>query len=525
VLLLSFFIFGSLCHSLPLSTNKRWIIDDDSGERVKLTCVNWAAHLQPMLAEGLDKKPLSEIVAKVADNKFNCVRLTWATYMFTRYGLLNVTDTLESLGLWAAREGIEMNNPEVLTMTLVQAYDTVVDELGRQGLMVVLDNHVSKPKWCCPYDDGNGFFRDLHFNPLEWQIGLIMVSTRYRIRPQVVAMSMRNELRGSLQNEHDWYLYIRRGAKLVHLANPDMLVVVSGLSWALDLEFLKTKPLALSLDHKLVYEAHWYSFSIDPLIWVVQPLNRVCGRVYKSLNEHAGFVMSGKTPVPLFLSEFGFDQRGLSLPDNQFLSCLMAYATEKDLDWGLWALQGSYYTKGLLPGPEEPFGLLDKNWDRLRYPKFRKRFHLMQKMIKDPNSNYTKAKIIFHPQSGSCVHAYNKTQIITRNCSTWSRWSHDGDGSPMVLIGSGLCLKVVGDGQAPILSRDCLSQQSAWKTVSMSKLHLAAKDEQGELLCLQKEPFSSSRILTRRCICIQDDSGCLLNPQSQWFKYITTNIK
>ncbi|KAL5749990.1 hypothetical protein ACOSP7_024593 [Xanthoceras sorbifolium] len=525
IFLLLILSFGTLSYSLPLSTSKKWIIDSASGHRVKLTCVNWAAHLEPMVAEGLDRKPLRDIVAKVAEHHFNCVRLTWATFLFTRYAQRTVTESLDSLGLREAKDGIAKNNPVILNMTLIQAYETVVDELGAQGLMVVLDNHVSNPNWCCPYNDGNGFFGDADFHPREWLHGLITVGKRFKTKNQVVAMSIRNELRGSRQNEHDWYRYIGRGARMVHKANPDVLVIVSGLTWGTDLSFLRQKSLGLDLNNKLVYETHWYSFSGDQQIWEVQPLNRVCAKSTQSLINNSGFLTSGRNPVPLFLSEFGFDQRGQNRADNRFSSCFMAYAAEKDLDWGLWALQGSYYLREGHTRAEETFGILDINWDHLRNPKFLKRLRFMQRMIQDPNSNLSTSYILYHPESGNCVGANGKNKIYTSNSRRWSRWSHDGDGAPIRLMGSALCLKVAGDGLPPVLSSDCLSQQSAWKSVSNSKLHLAAKDQHGEYLCLDKISAKSSKILTRKCICIDDDSDCLENPQSQWFKFISTNVK
>ena len=60
IFLLSVLCFGVVSYSLPLSTQGRWIVDS----------------LKPMLAEGLHKKPLKDIVAKVVQQKFNCVRLT-----------------------------------------------------------------------------------------------------------------------------------------------------------------------------------------------------------------------------------------------------------------------------------------------------------------------------------------------------------------------------------------------------------------------------------------------------------------
>ncbi|GLT86552.1 hypothetical protein SLE2022_046860 [Rubroshorea leprosula] len=67
-------------NSLPLSTNSRWIVDDQTGQRVKLACANWVSHLEPIvaegLAEGLSKQPLDVISKKILSMGFNCVRLT-----------------------------------------------------------------------------------------------------------------------------------------------------------------------------------------------------------------------------------------------------------------------------------------------------------------------------------------------------------------------------------------------------------------------------------------------------------------
>ncbi|RDX82646.1 hypothetical protein CR513_36549, partial [Mucuna pruriens] len=50
---------------------------------------------------------------------------------------------------------------------LIQAFDVVIDEFGKQGLMVLADNHVSECKWCCDNNNENEFFGDEHLNPEE----------------------------------------------------------------------------------------------------------------------------------------------------------------------------------------------------------------------------------------------------------------------------------------------------------------------------------------------------------------------
>ncbi|KAF6162132.1 hypothetical protein GIB67_008261 [Kingdonia uniflora] len=337
-----------------------------------------------MLVEGLDKQPLSEIVGRVSALGFNCVRLTWATYMFTRarYGNLTVRGSLESLELMDASMGVAKNNPSLLNVSVVEAYDMVVDELGAQGVMVVLDNHVSQPKWCCGYDDGNGFFGDRHFDPREWLQGLTVVANRFNGKPQVVGMSMRNELRGPNQNELRWYHYVRRGGRRIHEANPDVLVIVSGLNYDSDLSFLGKNPLGLNLNNKIVYEVHWYSFSEGKRRdWEDQPQTKYCADATKRFNNRAGFVLKGENPVPLFVSEFGVDQRGVNKGDNRFLSCFLAFATENDLDWAMWALQGSYYLRNDQAGFEETYGVLDTDWDLPRNPNFHERFGLIREIL------------------------------------------------------------------------------------------------------------------------------------------------
>ncbi|CAN1234749.1 Glycosyl hydrolase 5 family protein [Linum perenne] len=92
-----------------------------------------------MLPKGLDRQPLWSIVASIRRLGFNCVRLTYATYMVTRMGPhVRVGDTFDQLGLGQAKAG--KYNPTIVRMSHLEAFDVVVDELGMQGVMVDVDN-------------------------------------------------------------------------------------------------------------------------------------------------------------------------------------------------------------------------------------------------------------------------------------------------------------------------------------------------------------------------------------------------
>ena len=196
-----------------------------------------------------------------------------------------------------------------------------------------------------------------------------------------MAIDLRNELRGARQNNHDWYKYVSKATTTVHKINPDALIVVSGLNFDSDFTFLKDKPLDVDLGKKLVYEFHLYSFSGPPQErWTLQPLNRICAATIKSLNANSAFLMSGESPAPLFLSEFGYDMRGLTQADNNFVPCLVSYAASVDLDWSLWAFGGTYYIRQGHTGAGETYALLDDSWEHYRDPKFPQKFQLMQRI-------------------------------------------------------------------------------------------------------------------------------------------------
>ncbi|PWA81786.1 ricin B, lectin domain, Glycoside hydrolase [Artemisia annua] len=513
-------------YPLPLSTKSRWVVNDLTGERVKFKCVNWPAHLEPMLAEGLDKRPLSLIAKHVGLLGFNCVRLSYATHMFTRYSNKTVVQSFRDLKLTNAINGLQMNNPQVLNLTLVDALSKVIDVIVSYGVMVVLDNHISRPMWCCSNDDGNGFFGDKDFDPREWLNGWTIVGARYRNTPMVVAMSLRNELRGRRQNVNEWYRWVRQGVTTIHKANPNVLIIVSGLNYDLDFSYLKSKPLGLEnvLPNKIVYETHMYSFSDGQAKWLHRPLNQNCDSVIRDINKRVGFVTTGPHPAPLFISEFGVNLMGTNRADNYFLTCYMAYLAESDLDWALWALQGSYYLRQGVQNTDEQYGLLDTNWTQLRNPDFNRKLYLIHQTLQVPkltSSNYT---FMYHPLTGRCIEYDNKNQIFADECDKLTRLSHVGDWNPIQLATTPLCIMMGGEGLPVKLTTDCYAEQSTWR--SISRFQIASKDVNGTDLCLDYDPNSSSKILSKKCVCRgKYASKCLNNPQSQWFKFVSTNSR
>ncbi|KAG6529317.1 glycosyl hydrolase 5 family protein-like [Zingiber officinale] len=509
--------------ALPLSTSSRWIVDD-AGRRVKLSCINWVSHLEPAVAEGMGKQPLDVISKRVAASGFNCVRLTWPLFLVTNdtLGKLTVRQSLQALGLAESVAAVQVNNPDLVDLSLIQAFQAVVSNLGDNNIMVILDNHISKPGWCCSNFDGNGFFGDKYFNPDVWISGLTKMATLFKNSTNVVGMSLRNELRGPRQNVADWYRYMQNGAEAVHSANPDVLVILSGLSFDNDLSHLAKKQVELSFKGKLIFEVHWYAFS-DGQAWANGNPNRVCGSVAASVMRRAGFLL--EQGWPLFLSEFGLDQRGTNTNDNRYLGCMMSVAAELDLDWAFWTLQGSYYIRQGVLGLDETYGMLAWDWCRTRNTHMLERIQAIQSPFRGPGlSDVSPYTILFHPATGLCV--LRKSTLFQPlelgPCTESEAWSYT-EQQTLALKNKLLCLKADDIGKPATLGIICSDSQSKWEFVSDSKMHISSKKvSENTSLCLDVEP-ESNRIVTNPCKCLSQEDKC--DPESQWFKMIESTRK
>jgi hypothetical protein len=64
----------------PFHTSGRWLLDA-AGANVTYAGVNWPAHIETMLPEGLQYQSIDGIVAQIGSLGMNAVRLTWAVQM------------------------------------------------------------------------------------------------------------------------------------------------------------------------------------------------------------------------------------------------------------------------------------------------------------------------------------------------------------------------------------------------------------------------------------------------------------
>ncbi|ESQ35504.1 hypothetical protein EUTSA_v10007253mg [Eutrema salsugineum] len=500
----------------PLSTSSRWIVDEN-GQRVKLACVNWPSHLQPVVAEGLSKQPVDAVAKKIVEMGFNCVRLTWPLDLMTNETLANnvtVRQSFQSFGLKDDIVGFQTNNPSIIDLSLIEAFKMVVTTLGNNDVMVILDNHLTKPGWCCANNDGNGFFGDRFFDPTVWTAALSKMATTFDGVTNVVGMSLRNELRGPKQNVNDWFKYMQQGAEAVHSANKNVLVVLSGLSFDADLSFVRSRPVKLSFTGKLVFELHWYSFT-DGNSWTTNNPNDICGRVLNRIGNNGGFLLN--KGFPLFLSEFGVDERGQNANDDRYFGCLSGWAAENDVDWSLWALTGSYYLRQGVVGMIEYYGALDSDWISVRNSSFLQKISLLQSPLQGPGPRTDAYNLVFHPLTGLCVvRSLKDTTMLTLGpCNSSQPWSYTK--KTLRIKDQLLCLQSNGPKNRVTMTRtSCSKPGSIWQTISASRMHLAATTSNKTSICLDVD--ATNNVVANACKCLSNDSSC--EPMSQWFKII-----
>jgi len=254
---------------LPLSTKGRYIVNT-FGERVKWACINWYGSYSPgqWVVGGLEKQKLSFIIDRILEMGFNCIRLSYGTQTYWT----NPTVRPEFVAM----------NPELAGRPFLEVFDVVVEHLTQAGLMVIVNNHVSREGWCCLFSDPEGLWYSSAWNESSWIGSLVGLAARYRHNPLVVAFDLRNEPHdfgdvaltwGDGDPSTDLHLAMTKAGNEVLEVSPNVLIVVEGLCFASDLRPVREYPIVLNIEHRLVYEVHNYLEFQDHTLFSMQVMS------------------------------------------------------------------------------------------------------------------------------------------------------------------------------------------------------------------------------------------------------------
>jgi len=235
------------------------------------------------------------------------------------------------------------------------------ESLTNNGLIVILNNHISTAMWCCSAEDGEGFWYTDEYPTQMWEDCLVELSARYRDNPLVAGMDLRNEVRTShgefaewgTGKVNDWALAAEIAGNKILEVNPDMLILVEGILSGGNLIGALAKKVELTNPDKLIYSGHIYPFS--PIISdLPYSLFKTTMHTMQTFVADAGFNYS----APYWMGEFGSGGGN----DEKWLH-IVQFLQETDHDWAYWSIDGYKY-----PDQGEGYGLLEEDYETIRYP-------------------------------------------------------------------------------------------------------------------------------------------------------------
>ncbi|KAI6329959.1 hypothetical protein MCOR29_002044 [Pyricularia oryzae] len=387
----------------PFTTSGRWILAGDNKTNVNLAGINWPGAGEAMIPEGLQYQSAAAIAARIQSLGMNVVRLTYATEMVDQIFANGGADIPVQKSLIAALgqqngtavwEMVKRSNPQFNdNITRLQAFDTVAAELSKQDIYVLVDNHVSKAQWCCSPLDGNSWWGDTYFSTANWTRGLTYMTEHTRDWPNLIGLSLRNELRQPLTNItlyqqaynwETWYARTREGAAAIHKANPKALVFLSGLDSDTTLQpvvegsnltpgkaMFRPGDYFEGAENKLVLELHSYANIIN------EGLAKNCTGLKETLVQGGWSGLSTAAPggakvknrMPTLMTEFGWGQNDQEWNSN-YSTCIQDFLRDDvRAGWMIWAISGSYYIREGKQDYDEPWGILNHDWSDWRSEK------------------------------------------------------------------------------------------------------------------------------------------------------------
>lgn len=399
-------------------------IKNVNGEPVIFIGTNWPGSGETMIPEGIEFRSIADIVSMMKYVGYNFVRHTYAIQMIDQIYENNGTDVTVQHALWYAMgedngtrimQMINQNNPQITNSTTrLEVLSMIAEEEKKQGLLMHLDNHISRAIWCCSHDDGNAWFDDIDFNVSNWHRGHRYMANWAKNHTNIVSMSLRNELRKSAvkpnleYNWKTWWGNVSEAAENIHATNSDLLITISGLDYDIDLSALTSQANILDAPYvntdmdeiadakslpptyadisnttfgkanKAVLELHAYKMStyyqdhLEDCAAIQAGLYRFgfnalgesarpnsCSNLTDFLDPYS--CPQAKITLPTLLTEFG-DAQDSSYGNVTMQKCIRDFTTKNKIGWAHWALAGSYRIRQNTIFYNDTWGLTNPTW-------------------------------------------------------------------------------------------------------------------------------------------------------------------
>lgn len=358
---------------LPLATQGNQIVDAN-GQSVQLAGVNWyGMNTSAYVPDGLWARDYKSMLSQMKQIGFNLIRIPFS-YDALYAGADKIEDAINySFGA----------NSELVGKRPIEVLDAIIQEAGRQGLLVLLENHSfavdSLPElWYQGYYS-EGMWIDM------WKD----LAQRYLNQPNVIGADLKNEPHdtatwGSGNVATDWRLAAERAGNEVLSVNPNWLIVVEGIGndasgkvywWGQNLSNAGEFPVQLKVPNRLVYSPHDYgpgnarSLNVEAFIpYLNDPT--FPNNLESWWNDAFGY-LHDQGNTPLLLGEFGGPGRAYYDREGQWEDRLIPYLDDRNISWAYWAWNPQSFESG--------GGILGYDWNTVNPD----RYNLLKPLLEE----------------------------------------------------------------------------------------------------------------------------------------------
>jgi len=340
---------------VPLSTKGSKIVDS-TGRPVLLRGVNWFGIESELHApHGLWKRDYKEMLAQIKNLGYNVIRLPYGVQSLRAS---NVSGIDFSIG----------SNQELQGKSPLEVMDAIIQEAGRQGLLILLDSHRLNDQRIPELWYGDGF------TEADWIDTWKMLATRYRNQANIIGADLKNEPHGKASwgtnnPATDWRLAAERCGNAIQAINPNWLIVVEGVENNVPGQKLKTHwmganlegvarfPVRLSRPNKLVYSPHEYGQGVFNQPWFSE--RSFPNNLYSRWETGWNYIATKKI-APIFIGEFGGRQSDNASKEGIWQRTLVDFVRKKDLSFSYWSWN---------PNSIDTGGILQDDWLSVEAPK------------------------------------------------------------------------------------------------------------------------------------------------------------
>ncbi|MDA3851928.1 MAG: cellulase family glycosylhydrolase [Spirochaetaceae bacterium] len=335
----------------------------------RLTGVNWFGFETGGYApHGLWSRDYKSMLQQIYDLGFNCVRIPWSNEMLDKspngiqinpYGIDGYT-------------GVMGMNSDLEGLSSIEVMDKIVEEAGRVGLKIILDNHSRSADG---YLNETLWYTD-SCSEEQWIADWVFLADRYKNSPQVIGADLNNEPHGNNGQgmkppagwgadqegypHTDWRAAAEKCGLAVLDANPQLLILVEGVEevngetywWGGNLSGVEEFPITSFPQGHLVYSPHEYGPEVYVQSWFSAadfPANM------PAIWDKFFWFIYQEDIAPLLFGEFGIKEESAADPTSTsyiWFTEFMKYVGYKS-SWTFWCMN---------PNSGDTGGILQNDW-------------------------------------------------------------------------------------------------------------------------------------------------------------------